>query len=158
VKQLFCSLQFNGYLVTAVKTLHLNAISTRRVSTPHLQHLNRRENIVVEKTAKSGGITAADFKRVSGFMSRLTCPLDEIANKVNTPGNKGFRLLPIPGETVTEIEALKLLTGVKAEMIAAGGISGAEGGVWLNIMGTPEQILETEKLIQSVAAKPPFIL
>ena len=113
---------------------------------------------MVEKTAKSGGITAADFKRVSGFMSRLTCPLDEAANKVNAPGNKGFRLLPIPGEVVTEIEALKLLTGVKAEMIAAGDISGAEGGVWLNIMGTPEQILETEKLIQSVAAKPPFIL
>jgi hypothetical protein len=89
---------------------------------------------------------------------RIPGDIDEIANKVNAPGNKGFRLLPIPGEVVTEIEALTLLTGVKAEMIAAGGISGAEGGVWLNIMGTPEQIVETEKLIQSIAAEPPFIL
>jgi hypothetical protein len=89
---------------------------------------------------------------------RISGDLDEIANKVNTPGNKGFRLLPVPGEVVTEIEALKYLTGVKAEMIAAGGISGAEGCVWLAIEGSPEQVQQAEKLIQSVSSEPPFIL
>jgi len=93
-----------------------------------------------------------------GLEKRIPGDLDEIANKVNTPGNKGFRLLPVPGEVLTEIEALKLLTGAKAEMIAAGGISGAEGSVWLNIEGSPEQIQQAEKLIQSVASEPPFIL
>jgi len=39
---------------------------------------------------------------------------------------------------------LKLLTGVKAEMLAAGGVSGAEGGVWLNLEGSPEQMLKSE--------------
>jgi hypothetical protein len=62
-----------------------------------------------------------------GLEKRISGDLDKIANKVNAPGNKGFRLLPVPGEVMTEIEALKLLTGVKAEMIAAGGISGAGG-------------------------------
>jgi hypothetical protein len=93
-----------------------------------------------------------------GLEKRIPGDLDEIANKVNTPGNKGFRLLPVPGEVVTEIEALKYLTGVKAEMIAAGGISGAEGCVWLAIEGSPEQIQQAEKLIQSVSSEPPFIL
>jgi hypothetical protein len=93
-----------------------------------------------------------------GLEKRIPGDLDEIANKVNTPGNKGFRLLPVPGEVVTEIEALQLLTGAKAEMIAAGGISGAEGSVWLNIEGSPENIQTAEKLIQSVAAEPPFVI
>ncbi|MGP8078904.1 MAG: hypothetical protein ACLPVI_00125 [Dehalococcoidales bacterium] len=93
-----------------------------------------------------------------GLEKRIPGDLDEIANKVNAPGNKGSRLLPVPGEVVTEIEALKLLTGVKAEMIAAGGVSGAEGGVWLNIEGTPEQIQNAEKIIQAVAAEPPFVI
>jgi len=66
--------------------------------------------------------------------------------------------MPVPGEVMTEIKALKLLTGVKAEMIAAGGISGAGGGVWLNLEGTPEQIQDTEKLLKSVAAEPPFVI
>jgi hypothetical protein len=93
-----------------------------------------------------------------GLEKRIPGDLDEIANKVNTPGNKGFRLLPVPGEVLTEIEALKLLTGAKAEMIAAGGISGAEGSVWLNIEGSPEQIQQAEKLIQSAASEPPFVI
>ena len=93
-----------------------------------------------------------------GLEKRIPGDLDEIANKINTPGNKGFRLLPVPGEVVTEIEAVQLLTGAKAEMIAAGGISGAEGSVWLNIEGANEQIQAAEKLIQSVAAEPPFVI
>ena len=93
-----------------------------------------------------------------GLEKRISGDLDEIANKVNAPGNKGLRMLPVPGEVVTEIEALKLLTGVKAEMIAAGGIGGAEGCVWLALEGAIEQIQAAEKLIQSIASEPPFTL
>jgi hypothetical protein len=93
-----------------------------------------------------------------GLEKRISGDLDQIANKVNAPGNKGLRLMPIPGEVITEIEALKILTGVKSEMIAAGGISGAEGSVWLNIEGTPEQILEAEKILRSIASEPSFTL
>ncbi len=108
-------------------------------------------------------LTAVAGRRVRllipiGLEKRISGDLDEITNRVNTPGNKGFRLLPVPGEVITEIEALKLLTGVKAEMIAAGGISGAEGCVWLSLEGSPEQMLQTEKLIQSVSSEPQFIL
>jgi hypothetical protein len=93
-----------------------------------------------------------------GLEKRITGDIDQIANKVNLPGAAGYRLMPVPGEVVTEIEALKLLAGVKAEMFAAGGVSGAEGGIWLNIEGASEQILEAEKILQTIAAEPAFIV
>jgi hypothetical protein len=115
-----------------------------------------------------GGTVAAILPAVIGRRVRLIIPiglekcipgdLDQLAVKVNSPGAKGYRLMPVPGEVVTEIEALATLTGVKAEIIAAGGISGAEGGVWLNIEGSAKQELEAEKLIQSISSEPQFIL
>ena len=93
-----------------------------------------------------------------GLEKRISGDLDQIANKVNLPGSKGYRLLPILGEVVTEIEALTLLAGVKAEMIAAGGVCGAEGSVWLNIEGSTEQVLEAERIVQSVSSEPPFTI
>jgi 6-phosphogluconate dehydrogenase (decarboxylating) len=50
------------------------------------------------------------------------------------------------------------LTGVKAEMVAAGGVSGAEGGIWLNIEGLPEQIQESEKILHEISAEPSFTI
>ena len=38
-----------------------------------------------------------------------------------------------PGVIFTEIEALHVLTGVEAMHVAAGGVGGAEGAVWLQI-------------------------
>jgi len=93
-----------------------------------------------------------------GLEKRISGDIDQITNQVNSPGASGYRLLPVPGEVVTEIEALKLLTGVKAEMLAAGGVSGAEGGVWLNLEGSPEQMLKSEKLLQSISSEPPFVI
>jgi hypothetical protein len=115
-----------------------------------------------------GGTIATALPAVIGRRVRLIIPiglekrvlgdLDLLSRKVNSPGSHGYRLFPMPGEVFTEIEALKLLTGVQAEMIAAGGVCGAEGGVWLNIDGSGEQLAETEKLIQSVSSEPPFII
>ena len=93
-----------------------------------------------------------------GLEKRVPGNIDQIANKVNSPGATGFRLLPIPGEVFTEIEALKLLTDVETEIIAAGGVCGAEGGVWLAINGTDEAELKAEKLLRSIASEPPFTI
>ena len=49
-------------------------------------------------------------------------------------------------------------TSLMMRMLAAGGISGAEGCIWLNIEGASEQIKTAEKLVQSLASEPPFIL
>jgi 6-phosphogluconate dehydrogenase (decarboxylating) len=49
-----------------------------------------------------------------------------------------------------------MLTGASAEMVAAGGIRGAEGSVWLVVSGKSSQIYAAEELLKSVAAEPAF--
>lgn len=93
-----------------------------------------------------------------GLEKRVMGDLDALANKVNAPGASGYRLLPVPGEVFTEIEALSLLTGVTAELIAAGGICGAEGGIWLAYHGTPENEEKAAGILRGVAGEPPFTL
>lgn len=93
-----------------------------------------------------------------GLEKRVSGNLDEFAAKINEPGAHGPRLLPVPGEVITEIEAIALLTGAKAQLVAAGGVAGAEGSVWLAISGEPSQEKNTMALLQSVAAEPAFTL
>jgi hypothetical protein len=88
-------------------------------------------------------------KRVSGL-------LDEMASRINAPGSKGLRLWLVTGEVFTELDAIRLLTGVEAELFAAGGICGAEGSVWLGITGRPEQEENAENLAKEIASEPAF--
>jgi hypothetical protein len=115
-----------------------------------------------------GGTTIAALQAVAGRRVRLILPvglekrvssgLNELAAVLNRPGARGARLLPVPGEILTEIEALAMLTGVKADLVAAGGVGGAEGAVWLAISGSPDQEKAAMALIQSVAHEPSFTL
>ncbi len=57
-------------------------------------------------------------------------------------------LMPVSGHIVTEIEALDILTGVKALQVAAGGVAGAEGSVWLLLEGEKQQIEDALKIIE----------
>ncbi len=91
-----------------------------------------------------------------GLEKRVPGSLDEMANRINAPGSKGLRLWPVTGEVFTEIDAIRLLTGVEAELFAAGGICGAEGSIWLGITGTPEQEDNAEKLLKEIASEPAF--
>jgi hypothetical protein len=56
----------------------------------------------------------------------------------------------------TEIDAIQQLTGANAELIAAGGVLGAEGSYLLAVTGTKEQENAVEKLWKSIASEPPF--
>lgn len=95
-----------------------------------------------------------------GLEKRLpgTGTLDDIAARVNAPGCKGPRLFPVPGEVFTERNAVHLLTGAQADVIAAGGVCGAEGCVWLGISGTEAQMKAAAELLRSVLEEPPFRL
>lgn len=93
-----------------------------------------------------------------GLEKRITGNLDELAAQINEPGVHGPRLLPVPGEVITEIDAIAMLTGAKAQLIAAGGVAGAEGSVWLAISGEAAQEGGAMALLQSVAAEPAFEL
>jgi hypothetical protein len=93
-----------------------------------------------------------------GLEKRINRDLNAIAQKINEPGAEGYRFLPLPGEVFTEIEALKLLSGVDAELIAAGGVNGAEGAIWLATSGTKEQQEKAEAVVASLASEPAFTL
>jgi len=92
----------------------------------------------------------------TGLEKRVNNNLHNIAEKINTPGNSGYRLLPIPGQIFTEFDAITQLTGATAELIAAGGIYGAEGAIYLAIHGSEEQEENTEKLLKQITTEPPF--
>ncbi|MGB5101439.1 MAG: hypothetical protein WBN94_12680 [Methanothrix sp.] len=88
-----------------------------------------------------------------GLEKRIPGDLMELAARMNAPKESGFRLLPVPGEVFTEIEAIRLLTGAEAELIAGGGVGGAEGAVWLALRGSPEQLAKTAELIKGVSGE-----
>jgi hypothetical protein len=93
-----------------------------------------------------------------GLEKRVNCNLNTVAAKLNEPGVDGYRLLPVPGEVFTEIEALKLLCGVECELFAAGGVNGAEGAVWLAASGSKEQEEKAQATVANVASEPAFTL
>jgi hypothetical protein len=91
-----------------------------------------------------------------GVEKRVPGDLTETALKVNAPGSSGPRLLPVPGEVVTELDAVTQLTGATAELVAAGGVGGAEGCVWLGVSGSESERTAASTLLKSVAGEPPF--
>lgn len=115
-----------------------------------------------------GGTTIAALQASTGRRVRLILPvglekripgdLMSLASRLNLPGQSGFRLLPVPGEVFTEIDAIRLMTGAEAEIIAAGGISGAEGSVWLAVEGDEEEVERAEVLLRKVWQEREFSL
>lgn len=91
-----------------------------------------------------------------GLEKRVCGDLASLAVKINAPGGQGPRLMPVPGEVFTELQALTLLTGARAELAAAGGVGGAEGSVWLAVEGTAEQLEAVKVLVSSVAREAAF--
>jgi hypothetical protein len=84
----------------------------------------------------------------------------EIVRKMRQPVKTLGRvpsMFPMTGHIVTEIEALRLLTGVEAFQAASGGIGGAEGSRWIVFRGTKEQVQKTRELLKSVQGEPPFV-
>jgi hypothetical protein len=112
-----------------------------------------------------GGTIMAVLPAVIGRRVRLIVPVglekrvfddvNALAALVNAPGNKGPRLLPMPGEIFSEIDAIGLLTGAHVALLAAGGIYGAEGSSWLGIDGSEEEIEAAAELISSVSGEVP---
>ena len=93
-----------------------------------------------------------------GLEKRVPGDINEIALKLNAPNASGPRLFPVCGNIITELEAVKLLTGAECELVAAGGVCGAEGYCWLAVTGAPAQLEKAETLFKSVREEPPFVL
>jgi hypothetical protein len=128
--------------------------------------VNHRAGILIGHP--KGGTIAAAIQAVVGRRVRLIIPvgvekrvpgsLDILAAKLNDPKNQGPRFLPVPGETITELDAVTQLTGCVAEISSGGGVCGAEGAVWLAVSGDSAQEQSARKLLDAVSSEEPFDL
>jgi hypothetical protein len=111
-----------------------------------------------------GGTALAVAPKVIGSRVQLIVPVGlekrvmddvvDLARRTNALDAEGPRLYVLPGEVFTEMDAIRILTGAEPVLIAAGGIYGAEGSVWLGISGTAKQVDEAAALLKSVAREP----
>jgi hypothetical protein len=90
-----------------------------------------------------------------GVEKRVFESVHLLAERCNAPGAKGPRLFPFPGRVFTELDAITLLIGAEATLLACGGIYGAEGAAWVGVSGTEEQIQAASDLIKWAAQEPP---
>lgn len=60
----------------------------------------------------------------------------------------------VTSQTVTEIQALEILTGVTAVHIASGGVAGSEGAVMLALEGDEKTVTEAFEICESVKDEP----
>jgi hypothetical protein len=93
-----------------------------------------------------------------GLEKRISGDINKIAQILNSPEASGPRYMPVTGNIITEIEALKILTGADAELVASGGVCGAEGCYWLAVSGTDDQLAEVDVLIKMLHSEPNFKL
>ncbi|MFP4249677.1 MAG: hypothetical protein ACLFU7_08450 [Armatimonadota bacterium] len=71
--------------------------------------------------------------------------------------SRGPSLWVTPAEIMTEIDAIGVLTSARAMQIAAGGVMGAEGAVWLTAFGSEGEIEQVRELIESVQGEPDML-
>jgi hypothetical protein len=127
--------------------------------------LERRQAAVLIGHPKAGTIALA-MQAVAGRRVKLIVPvglekrvnndLYALTEKLNSPDSSGYRMFLAPGQVFTEIEAIQQLTGATAELVAAGGVCGAEGSCLLAVTGTEAQEKNAEKLWRAIASEPPF--
>jgi hypothetical protein len=129
-------------------------------------NLSRRQAAVLVGHPKAGtiglAIPALVGRRVRlivpvGLEKRVEADLSELACKLNAPNASGYRLMPLPAaEIFTELDALAALTAADVELIASGGVCGAEGAVWVAVSGEPEQEEFAAQILASVTTEPAF--
>jgi hypothetical protein len=90
-------------------------------------------------------------KRVDGDLSR-------IAAMLNAQNAQGCRYYVAGGQIVTELDAIRQISGAETELVAAGGICGAEGSCWIAVSGLPGEVEKAQALVASVAGEPAFSL
>ena len=114
------------------------------------------------------GTAGAANRAVAGRRARMIVPVGlekripgdvfDAAAMLTDPAAEGPRMLVLPGEIFTEIEALTLLTGAEATLVAAGGVNGAEGALWLALTGADAQVQSAVRLLDTLAAEPPCVV
>jgi hypothetical protein len=78
--------------------------------------------------------------------------MDKVIFSTGTP----VGMMPVHGKIITELEAIEILSGAEATVMAKGGVSGAEGAVTLVVRGTPKQLRQVKLLTKAVKGENPL--
>ncbi len=93
-----------------------------------------------------------------GTEKRVSGKLSDIAAIVNDRDSEGLRLLPLPGEIITELDAVSILSGAKACLIGGGGVLGAEGGAYYMAEGSDGELTLLRRILDTVKHEPLYSL
>ena len=93
-----------------------------------------------------------------GLEKRIDGDIGEIAGRLNSAYASGHRYFQVRGRRKTELDAITILTGAKAELVAGGGVCGAEGGYWIAVSGTDTQLKRADDLLAEAIKEPNFTL
>ena len=113
----------------------------------------------------AGGTVGGLWGPLYGKKIRLIIPVGlekEIVSDINEISafcmeeNPGTSLMPMTGIIITEIEAIRILSGAEAVQIAAGGIRGAEGSVRLLVSGNPDEINTLKSILNEIGDEEPY--
>lgn len=91
-----------------------------------------------------------------GLEKRVELPMPDLASICNNFDDTGLRLFPSTGIPYTELDALSDLFGVTAEIMAAGGVCGYEGGCLLRCEGEVRDIDELITYAKTLQDLPPY--
>ncbi len=101
----------------------------------------------------------------TGLEKLVPTPLAEICREsprrgMNFCSGTPCGVVPIEGTVVSEVQAIKILSGAQAIPIAAGGVGGAEGATILVVKGEKDQVAKAAAHLASVkgASLPPLRL
>ena len=117
---------------------------------------------------ETGGTVGAVLGSIIGKKITLLIPIgleklvyedmNELHQLTMDPDCEGPTIWPITGIIFTEIEALEVLCGVQATLIASGGVAGAEGSVRLLIEGMDEDVEAAVGFVKSIKGEPRYLL
>ncbi|MFC1560862.1 hypothetical protein ACFL4V_00125 [Candidatus Latescibacterota bacterium] len=156
-------------LTDAVKELKQGDVVIKGANA--LDYANKTAGVFINSSpTASGGTTGIFIPYVVARKAHIVIPIGleknvagnvvDLTKKMNEPLeslNRTPSMFLLTGEIVTEIEALKILTGISAFQAGAGGIGGAEGSVSLVLRGQKEQVEKALQLVEEIQGELPFV-
>lgn len=91
-----------------------------------------------------------------GLEKRVDQKISVLSAIVNDSESEGMRLLPLPGEIITELDAVSILSDAKPALIGGGGVLGAEGGAYYMAEGTENELASLRQILKTVKNEKDF--